>query len=664
MAQIAATQGGWGGGLEGGEMPMGGAEQPGGFSISAGDVLGGAQNIAGLFSPGTGTAFAPAGETQTPAYQGYRAGERDLSTLGGTFLGQLGQPSAPGAFPYVQQPTLSIPGAMEAAQQGNLTFEMAPQLQQQSNVIEGGVGPETLVGGGEQPLQSDLLGGGLSTLGGLYSLYGGAQTGNVGQLLGGAGGTLAGLQQMAPETVAQLTQALGLPTGSLSALSGALGGLAGGYGLYQGIKEGDPLSAILGAIQLYQGGAPIAGLPGVGQLAGQGLQAISPELASALGVGAGTGGTLAGMTGAQTAAALGELGLNTALTGTAAGTAGTAGSAGGAAGAAAGGTALGAAGAGVAMALPFILANLTQPGAFFTKRGLYGDYPFFSQELMTGQNVANEALQRLYQGLPLARSKEELAGVIQAYNQALQQGLPTNRAGEIQPIEMLGEGPFAIGKITGAGDVVHGVPTGAADQGPFQNYVQSLITQLSGTLPGDVGQGDIWGRMTPEQTYRLAQQFKPASLPAYNPQRFETDVGFGPQTVPQGFDFQGFGQGLYGPETAARFLQPGAPEWLQGAQQYYGLESLPTALGAYGTPSAAWQQVTAPPPDPFTQALQRYQEQLGALTQQAPQLLQAAQTSLQGAPVNFGAAPAGGPNTGANKGIDLERLLRELGYLA
>src|SRR3990167_3589486 len=291
MAQVAATQGGYG------EGDMGGATAPaegGGITISAGDVLGAADKIAGYFAPGTGTAFDPGQQTQTPAYQDYRAGERDLSTLGGSFLGQMLGPGQGAQIPNPFQYAQSFPGqglsesttfsAEMPAGWGvtnpntlpaGTTFEMLAGGQSPTMSAPGGSAATAL---GPAAPQGDLFGGGLATLQGLYNLYGGTQSGDIGQLLGGASGTLGGLTQMAPETAQALSQYLGLGSQGLGLIGSGLGGLGGAYGLYQGVQQGDPLQALMGAGGLYAGAAPI-----INSLAGTSLPTLTGLGSQALG---------------------------------------------------------------------------------------------------------------------------------------------------------------------------------------------------------------------------------------------------------------------------------------------------------------------------------------------------------------------------------------------
>jgi hypothetical protein len=161
---------------------------------------------------------------------------------------------------------------------------------------------------------ADYLGGGLQTLSGLMQLYQATQGGGVGAGLGGAGSTLSGLGKLFPGQTQALSQALGLGAGGLGLATSGLGGLAGGYGLYQGISQGDPLQAIQGAAGLYSGLAPIVNyfggiagtqLPTLTGLAGQALSSIG----SYLGL---TGGTTAATT-ASTAAPAAAAGSTAAL---------------------------------------------------------------------------------------------------------------------------------------------------------------------------------------------------------------------------------------------------------------------------------------------------------------------------------------------------------------
>src|SRR3990167_5124533 len=238
MAQVAATQGGYGeGGMGDTTAP---AEGSGGFTIGAGDVLGAGETIAGLFSPGTGTAFDPGQQTQPPAYQDYRAGERDLSTLGGSFLQNALSPPAPlssflnpintsgmtfsagapenfGVLNYGQTPTQTLaPGT---------TFEMPGG----TTMSAPGGSAQTALGGGGLSLPSmEQLQGVLGILGPLLQAGSGIQGLAQGDTPGGAGALAQALYSAAansPEIAAKLGINLGDST--TSALQGLSAGGAG-----------------------------------------------------------------------------------------------------------------------------------------------------------------------------------------------------------------------------------------------------------------------------------------------------------------------------------------------------------------------------------------------------------------------------------------------------
>ena len=271
MAQVAATQGGYG------ESDMSGGAAPaegGGITISAGDVLGAGEKIAGLFSPGTGTAFDPGQQTQTQGYQDYRAGERDLSTLGGSFMQNALSPAASlGSFlnPIDTSGMTFSAGAPEGF--GALNYGATPtQTLAPGTTFEmPGAGPTSFAPGGS------------------------AQT------------ALGGVAQPGMDWSSLLSG------GNLMNAGGLLTGL---YGLYSGVQAKDPQTSFLSALQAYQGLSPLINqmtgastLPSVGEMGMQGLQAIAPDLAASL------SGKLAGMTAAESTAALGELGINTATSG-------------------------------------------------------------------------------------------------------------------------------------------------------------------------------------------------------------------------------------------------------------------------------------------------------------------------------------------------------------
>lgn len=685
MAQVAAAQGGYGGDTMAGSS-MGGQED-GGISVSAGDILGAGQDIAGLFAPGTGTAFDPGQQTQQLAYQAQRAGERDLSTLGGSFLGAT---SASGAFPYVQTPTLSIEQAM--ANPSDLTFSTMPSggaAPSETMFAPGGpassaLGPE----GGALP-QGDLLGGGLSTLQGLYSLYGGTQTGDIGQLLSGGAGTLGGLGQMAPGTAEALSQWLGLGTGGLGLAASGLGGLAGGYGLYQGIQQGDPLQALMGAGSLYAGAAPLANAA---------LGTTLPTLSS-----------------------LGSSALSAIGGGTAAGTGAAASSAGAGIGATAGGLGAGAT-AGI-IALPMIAAYL----------GVSID-DMLSADRAASREAARQ--QRFQRGLPTIT--QDIMGGADLMSQLTPDATDEQllKAYEqLETVERNWEGgpatgnplapsfPTMIGGMSDAGRTTREqIDPYLAQVGLGRLRAEDLMRQRGLAIPGG-------GRFTPELAAKLlggaSSAYDPESgsylgMPAYrstnpwmqrnflDPSRQQYELAqnvFNQTTGPGGEairDISTFDPGIqtqlqgidlsrapdartisaWSPEATQAFrgFQPGGMEAgvrqllglpalkygnaPQVATEQYGALTIPSFSGASleeqqnrfnATPQGQYAQQ-------FQSALDQFMAQQTALTQQAPKLLQGFQSSLQGAPIPQEMAMAGAPQAGGG-GIDLEALLRQLGYL-
>jgi hypothetical protein len=135
-------------------------------------------------------------------------------------------------------------------------------------------------------------------------------------------------------------------------------------------------------------------------------------------------------------------------------------------------------------------------------------------------------------------------------------------------------------------------------------------------------------------------------------------------TVPWSYNL---GDVSWSPEAQQAFagIQPGGLE--QGLSQLFGGQFAPSVQPWLQLPQQIQEARAA---DPVTQQLQQFTQGIGGLTQQADPLLQAFQQQLQGAPVPqemaMAGAPAGGggaPPAGNTGGVDLERLLRELGYL-
>ncbi len=693
MAQVAATQGGYGGGEE--FTPTGGGETgQGGFTVTAGDVLGAGKQALNLF-PGTSDL---GNQTTTPGYAEQRAGERDLTTLGGSFLPSNLPQSTPGdlltsQFTQGQGPTTlpnlqnliapfpsSTPGDVLTNQwmQGQGSTEL-PNLQQ---LIEGG-GPTMFAPGGANAQQilggqapsGDVLGGGLSTLQGLYNLYGGTQSGNIGQILGGLSGTIGGAGQMAPETVAALSQYLGLGQGGLGLAAGGLGGLAGGYGLYQGVQQGDPMQALTGAAGLYSGLAPIANyalgtsLPTLSSLAG--------SAASSLGLGAGAG---AGAAGAGAAGA-------------------------GAAGAgAAGGTAAGGVAAGtVGLALAPVVAGYL---------GASIDAMLSKQEAM---DRAAQQMRRLTAGInPTISDWSQAPGLLGQLTpqttpeeaRALYDQLSAiqNRYQQSGMEQFLMQGGTASMYGPGGSIGFDQGPALAQNLRPFTSaYDVGLLRAIDAMARGGMDvSGLAYG--TPEAAARAfggnasyidpesgskarGAQYNPYLQANYAPAYTQTNQA---DLLARGIDPNAYGMGLQGPVYGTQepfrssetpwFLggEGGLTRWSPQAQadfakiqpghfeerlaQLFGGQFTNPMFQAYGFGTG---QVPIPEGfDQVTPQLQQFTQQLGGLTQQAPQLLQAAQTSLQGAPVSSLGIPTSGAGSNITSGgIDLEALLRQLGYL-
>ena len=312
MAQVNAQQGGI---SDGGMMGSGsgGGEDQGGFSVGAGDVLGAGQKALDIFG-----GDAQGQQTTTPGFAEQRQGERQdfsaASTLTpftipqGVLSGASG--GSAGGFDFGSMTPVGPSGASQLLQQQE---GMVPQVA--PDMAAPGGSAEFALGGGAGPTDwAGAIQGGIGTLGGLYNLYGGIQGGDP--LSASAGGLQAlggasSLLQSSP----QLAELLGLGgaagSSALSGVGGAVGGLGGLYGLYQGIQSGDPIQMATGALSAYQGGMSL-----VGAITGEtapgiltGLATIAPETSAAV-ASALTGTTIGVEAGAQ--------GIATAISGAAA----------------------------------------------------------------------------------------------------------------------------------------------------------------------------------------------------------------------------------------------------------------------------------------------------------------------------------------------------------
>jgi hypothetical protein len=220
----------------------------------------------------------------------------------------------------------------------------------------------------------------------------------------------------------------------------------------------------------------------------------------------------------------------------------------------------------------------------------------------------------------------------------------------LRPYSMMNEASLLMGQdaLTQAGQEFR----------PFWN------TQYSGGLPSILGsflpsvaQKDYYG-YSPELLTGMGFQQSPTGQ-WLDPRGYEGPQGYGieqgtPLPAPKlaEFGLKNYGTGDWRPgtyEQYASMLQPGQmlPGLQQIAQQQGAQFSNPFLTLPQEIQRALQSDVVSQQLGGFTQGIQ-------GLTQRAPQLVQAAQTSLAG-------APAPGQPTGG--GLDLERLLREMGYL-
>ena len=359
---------------------------------------------------------------------------------------------------------------------------------------------------------------------------------------------------------------------------------------------------------------------------------MAPELAASLGIGAGAAG--------GAGAAAGAAGAGAAAGGAAAGGAGA--SAGIGAGAAGAGLGVGAALAPIAA---FLIWDAATGGKYMGSalKSTEGNYSSFVPELMLDQSQQGKAFGRLGSALPYVQSKEELGQLLNSYNNYLgtTTGITPEQSGGTYPGD-----PYAIGKIPGVGPVTHGQQTQTIDWGPQTQELSSMVNALLGVLPGEritaqYGQpgGGLEGGT---EAYRRLWEGLPSSGPYADVQ----PGGF--RTVGDNQEWQVAGL----PEGVHTYLGDPTAYWKTATQNMYNQ-----------TPQGQYAQQ-------YQQALDQYIQQMQGLNQQAPQLLQAAQTSLQGAPVSgvLPQAQSGAPGftsqapSAGGGGMDLMALLRQLGY--
>lgn len=304
MAQVASAQASAAGneGLGGGDTSASSAPAGNSGGVGLGDLTGAAGKAIDLFGAGSLGTQSDLQGSSPQAYQQQRAGERDLSTLGGSFYQpppingiplpalNLSGPGGPSSTVFQGGPNPTAIFGQEAAPSlGAPTLN--PQLPNAAmpnvNDVLGGVnGGETSLaapGGsaqfalGDTTQPTDWMGalqGGVQAAGGLLGAVGGFGSGNV---LGGTMGglqTLGGVTQMLQSSPA-LQSALGINADALSGVGGAVGGIGGLYSLYQGIQTGDPMQIVSGLMAAYNGGSAVAG-----QLLGAALPSLSTAFAS------------------------------------------------------------------------------------------------------------------------------------------------------------------------------------------------------------------------------------------------------------------------------------------------------------------------------------------------------------------------------------------------
>jgi hypothetical protein len=429
----------------------------------------------------------------------------------------------------------------------------------------------------------DLVGGGLSSLQGLLSLYGGSQSGDVKQLLGGSAGLLSGLSKLAPETTSALSSSLGLGSGGLGLAAGGLGGVAGGFGLYQGIDQGDPMQALMGAAGLYGGVAPIVNA--LGGVAGTQL----PTLTSALSALAAKLGVTGGTTAAGAAAP--------AATGAAAGSA----------------AALGP----IAMAAgPYIVGKLFEMGVEMTEgkeqaartgkqfSKLMGDLPHQAKSIM---GTAPDLLSKLDTANPeeAARIFDQLQGIQGQFGGSgmenfLRQGETGSQYGDfakgvsakfpesqnvykaLQP----GLGALSLGRIRAQDIAQRGgvnIPGAFTPQAAALNLGQELYSSSEAGSPG------AWS-VKPANEW-LAQNYRD---PWAGRTQYDIEAGQHAGTVPWEYKL---GDKSWSPEAEQAFqgFQPGGME--SGLSELFGGQFSPAVMP--WMQSAAPQTPAGPAPRPF-----------------------------------------------------------------
>lgn len=795
MAQVAASQAAsadQGGGL-GGDTGMGASAGVGnGSGMGAIGSVG--QELAPSIFAGqsTGPTQSSIQGSDQQAFGQQRAGERDMSTLGGSFmdvpgingiaLPALNVTGPGGAGPSVFQggpnptslfgseatPSLGVPGTgspIPGALQpnpgdilGGVNFE-SPAMAAPGGSAQFALGNQNL----PQVVQpgSDLLGslqGGVQAAGGLLGAVSGFGSGNV------LGGTMGSLQSLGGVTQLlqsnpQLMQAMGLNTDLVSGVGGALGSVGGLYSLYQGVQTGDPMQIVSGLLAAYNGGSAVAG-----QLLGTALPSISTAFASV----------------APEAA----MAVATAFGGEAATAAASAASAAGASASQAAGAALSAAIGGVAaVAAPVIMAitsylsnqeEMNARTAGYTNNPIKGQ---LSSASTAGVQSVNNALANagdlntqsplqlgdllaggLTSLLPYYSTAQGGQGAIKASDTftggngpqqsaalggadqytANQQHALQGLMDTIASLSKQGAPPEAIWSLPTTGDFVQQNldmdPAWLsnyyqANAGQYNQEASQIISRLVSGLQQtpvtswvSTGQGG-YEAPTGQMSYSLngqpidLTQLTPQAL--FNAMQGAARYGTAADTNASGLVTNMFG-GPTGAALARMYYNPSGGQWssaqgplpglsfdpwVQARQmspdqlfaaltsngamnpanqvQATGANVGPVGVGHFtpadlqmGAQNPYWaQQISAQAArDPYALALQQYQGQLGSLQGALPQLSQAAQvTGTQGLDPGLVAAlqgtggsggSSGGASGGNYGGIDLQALLKQLGYAA
>lgn len=560
-----------------------------------------------------------------------------------------------------------------------------------------------------------------STLSGGLNLFGGIQSGSpLSASMGGlqAIGGVTGLLQNLPG----LADKLGIGGGALNEVGGAVQSITGGYSLYQGIQSGDPMQIAGGLTSLYGGASQlvnqVAGtelMPALTDLAIQAVTAVSPAAGQALGQAISSVGSVAtawaGPIAAVVTAVLDSMAeldrervqqsgfMNNPIKGAlySASTAGV----GSAQGLLDKIQQMGGAGQVSTADLATALAQGVNDLMPYYATAEGGTGPIRASDTLTGGSGMSKSTASGGLGGAEAYSLKEqqaAAGIRSLVDELMKRGVTYEQLGQI-PVT----GGYTQQSLDAYNPINDLYAQGAAKYDP---QAQQMLNSLLNASKTEVPLTNEYGSPTGQTQTQYMMQGHPIDPATLTPQALfhaaQGQAAIAPDMP--GNSQSGLITSMYGGPlwaAMARTLSPADPLQQQIAQHFNPWSAIGNftpqqmfaalnpnigPLDLSNTPAAApatpnwWQQQVdqqsqqRAAQDPMVLALQQYQQQLGQLQGQLPQLNQAAGTmSQQGLDPQLMAALQAAPgfsggngqfNPSGGGGIDLQALLRQLGYTA